>query len=1331
MMNLNSALREVVEGNTLALVLERGAGDSKTYTVVWTVTGVRGDVTASDFAFGGVLPGGTFVLGASEASRTILIPTIRDSVLDPDEAIFVVANMTDQDGNISSVGRRFDIVADHDVIYSVRAVADSVAEGTFSAISPGLNTISFDVTRNSVRGQASITLDAAGSGLWPTDAADFPLWSPASQVVTFAPGQTTQRVSFVVNRDSVAEPNESFTVRLRDAPSGSTILVGEATTVIRDDDSRLSVTAQQGPLVEGTTGPTEFRYLVSRIGDASQALTVDWRLSTTNSSLAANIDDFDPMLGTAPASSGSLTLAAGESSGTLSIWIKGDSFFELNEVFDVSFTSTLPTIEGSRVFTSTIRSTILNDDASVAVTNTGLEILEGNAATSGQLLRLTRSGNTHLEQSLDWAVLDPASRDDLIPTWNYATAADFPGGILPSGRAVFAIGQSTTTIFVPVATDDLLEGMERVLFGLSNPSPGLDVRSASSPSLWIRDVYAGFTILPGGTSASESGDGALRISVERRGPLTDTASVAWTLEGLLDSADFAPGTPLSGRLTFAPGQQVQVVVLPILDDAGVEALRETATFRLSDPSPGMNILNGGTVAVEVLDDDATMRVTGASQVTEGQAGTTLLTYTLHREGYIADEASVNWAVVPDATRGQAVDAADFVGRTLPTGIATFAAGASTTTVTIAVAGDTRSEPNEYFTFNVAPTMPSLRVDTHQMPVTIVNDDPRIEAGTYSRTITEGHGGVTTMVIPLLRIGDTSGTDVVGWAASRSLSGVPAVVQARDFVGGALPTGSVTFAPGETMKEVVLSFVADSIAEAPEAFFRLALTTTTAGLGLGNAITGSLRDDDMVFDMQSGTVERAEGQAGTTPFIFTVTRAGLVTEAASVAWAVAGNGSAPADAADFAGGVLPSGTLSFAAGETSRTITVNVAGDRVAERAERFTVTLATTTANQSLGDADALGIILPDDSSVAITAHQAVRTEGHAGETTPFTFHVTRTGATDAAQSVAWSVAGTGASRTSASDFVGGAPPSGIVEFAAGETRKTITVNVSGDSTRELDETFVVRLSSPTNGLLLGQAEAQGTILRDETVMAITSTTGSAVEGNGGTTPFTFTVTRSGYLDAVQTASWSVVGAGGNGTSAADFAGASTPRGTIRFEAGETTRTITVNVASDGLVERDESFAVRLTAASPGVAFSPSQAVATILNDDTGVGITALSASKAEGQSGTTPFTFAITRTGVLDAEQSVSWATGGFGANRATAADFAGRVLPSGTVTFLAGEAQKVITLDVLGDTVVEAAEAFIIRLSTPSAGLVTTTPSATGLIANDDPAPTARLLASADWVL
>ena len=457
----------------------------------------------------------------------------------------------------------------------------------------------------------------------------------------------------------------------------------------------------------------------------------------------------------------------------------------------------------------------------------------------------------------------------------------------------------------------------------------------------------------------------------------------------------------------------------------------------------------------------------------------------------------------------------------------------------------------------------------------------------------------------------------------------------------------------------------------------------------------------------------------------MTRSGLLSEASTLAWSVTGSSSSAADAADFTGGTPPSGIVSFAAGEASRTITVDVAGDQLTKRSEWFAVTLSTTAASASLGNDSAIGIILSDDSSVAIAAQNAVRTEGHGGST-PFTFTISRTGVIDAAQSVAWPVvSASGGPRASATDFVGGTMPSGILDFAAGEARKTITANVAGDTSRENDEAFLARLANPTNGLQITQAEAQGIILRDETVMAIAATSADAAEGS---TPYTFTVTRSGYMDAAQVVNWSVVNWGPNRVSSADFEGNAIPRGALRFEAGEETKTITINIASDTAVEKDETFAVRLLSASPGVTLAPYWASATIRNDDTSVGITALSARKAEGNAGTTPFAFALTRTGLLDAEQSVSWAAGSLNPTRATAADFAGGVLPSGTVTFAAGEAQKVITLDVLGDTAVEAAEGFIVRLSSPTNGLTISGSSATSLILNDDVAA-ARL--AADWVL
>ena len=115
-----------------------------------------------------------------------------------------------------------------------------------------------------------------------------------------------------------------------------------------------------------------------------------------------------------------------------------------------------------------------------------------------------------------------------------------------------------------------------------------------------------------------------------------------------------------------------------------------------------------------------------------------------------------------------------------------------------------------------------------------------------------------------------------------------------------------------------------------------------------------------------SADKVEGQSGSTAFTFTVTRGGNASIATSASWAVAGSGASPAAGSDFAGAVLPSGTVSFAAGETSKTITVNVAGDTVVEPNEGFTVTLSNPAAGTTIGTATANGTIRNDDCGAPV-----------------------------------------------------------------------------------------------------------------------------------------------------------------------------------------------------------------------------------------------------------------------------------------------------------------------------------------------------------------------------
>jgi len=113
----------------------------------------------------------------------------------------------------------------------------------------------------------------------------------------------------------------------------------------------------------------------------------------------------------------------------------------------------------------------------------------------------------------------------------------------------------------------------------------------------------------------------------------------------------------------------------------------------------------------------------------------------------------------------------------------------------------------------------------------------------------------------------------------------------------------------------------------------------------------------------GDVSHSEGNSGTTTYQYTVTRSVVSAGAATVDWAVTGTGTNPANAADF-GGTFPSGTVSFADGEASKTFDVLVTGDATVEMDETFLVTLSNPSSGIIL-QATAIGTIVNDDSPSA------------------------------------------------------------------------------------------------------------------------------------------------------------------------------------------------------------------------------------------------------------------------------------------------------------------------------------------------------------------------------
>jgi subtilisin family serine protease len=215
--------------------------------------------------------------------------------------------------------------------------------------------------------------------------------------------------------------------------------------------------------------------------------------------------------------------------------------------------------------------------------------------------------------------------------------------------------------------------------------------------------------------------------------------------------------------------------------------------------------------------------------------------------------------------------------------------------------------------------------------------------------------------------------------------------------------------------------------------------------------------------------------------------------------------------------------------------------------------------------------------------------EGNSG-TTPLTFTVTLSAASTSTVTVNYATVG--GSATSGTDF---ATRSGTLSFAPGETSKTISVDVVGDTAFEGNETFTLALSGASTNASIQTASAAGTITNDDVQPAPATLSISSVSAFESAGTFVFVVT----LSAPRTSSVSVRFATANGTATssgktADYTSAS---GTLTFNPGETSKSVSVSVRNDSTVEADETFFVNLSRAS-GAAIAVARGTGTIRNDD-------------------------------------------------------------------------------------------------------------------------------------
>ena len=275
----------------------------------------------------------------------------------------------------------------------------------------------------------------------------------------------------------------------------------------------------------------------------------------------------------------------------------------------------------------------------------------------------------------------------------------------------------------------------------------------------------------------------------------------------------------------------------------------------------------------------------------------------------------------------------------------FSPGATTRTFNVTVLPDTRDEPNETFAANLSSPV-NAAIATAQGIGTIVDNDAAPSIAINNVSVTEGNSGTTTASLAVTLSAVSGQTVTVNYATANGTA-----TAGSDYVAA---TDTLTFAPGVTSQSVVVTVNGDALNEANETVLVNLSTATNATIADSQG-TLTLTNDDALPSITIGDESITEGNAGTKIVTLTLTLSAPSGRTVTVNYATA-NGTASAGS-DY---VAKSGTVTFAAGTTTASITVTINGDTNSESNQTFRVNLSAPS-NATLARTFATVTILNDD----------------------------------------------------------------------------------------------------------------------------------------------------------------------------------------------------------------------------------------------------------------------------------------------------------------------------------------------------------------------------------
>ncbi len=411
--------------------------------------------------------------------------------------------------------------------------------------------------------------------------------------------------------------------------------------------------------------------------------------------------------------------------------------------------------------------------------------------------------------------------------------------------------------------------------------------------------------------------------------------------------------------------------------------------------------------------------------------------------------------------------------TLVNGVLSFDIGEQTKDISFDVINDAINEEAEML--NIAlrnPNAAQLGATNTTFTYTIEDDDSASALGFVGFASASGSvleaGGTANVLVSLS--GPSTGTTAVDF----TVADVTATGGGADYT---LASGTVSFAPGETIKAIPLILNDDAVVESGETFTLTLSSPVACLLGSVNVHTFTITDDDKPAVSITATDATAveSGDTGT----YTITRTGLTTSELTVSYTVSGTATSGTDYTSLGTSII------IPVGSASALLTLSPLQDSGNEGPETVIVTLGTNS-SYAIGSPNAATVNLADDdrSTVTIVANDptASETPGNNGQ-----FTVTRTVPTTGTLTVNITRTGT---ATNGTDYT---TIAATISFAANEVSKTINVTPVNDAITEGPEVVTLQLGSGT--YIIGSSAYDDVTIEDNDSPPTIFISGPAAQG--------------------------------------------------------------------------------------------------------------------------------------------------------------------------------------------------------------------------------------------